>query len=346
MIGSAPIVAVPGATVATALALDSKFSDRIAAQVGLPVVLRSARPADANGTVRDGERYVSRQIFAAAGHAATIETALPRGEVALSLHQLERRFLLLALGVAALAMLSGLLLGRRIARPIQALDRAATRIGRGDFSSPIPEAARGETAEVGTLAATMEEMRRRLSHLTAELRRRQAEAEAVLTGIADGVFAVDRDRRIRYLNPQAAALLGVDPQAAIGRFCGDVLLPIGENGVRPCEEHCPIIHARFRGGARATESLRRNGGKRVIVITSSELAEEQQFQVIRDETGDETSRRLRDAVLANVSHEFKTPLAAQLASLELLGERLDELATSRRGSSPRRSNGGRCGSPG
>jgi signal transduction histidine kinase len=46
---------------------------------------------------------------------------------------------------------------------------------------------------------------------------------------------------------------------------------------------------------------------------------------MRDETDVETSRRLRDAVLANVSHEFKTPLAAQLASVELLRDRLAEL---------------------
>lgn len=326
LLGSAPFAAVPGARVETVLALDSTFSARISAQVGLPVTLRAVRLGEAGGPLREGERYVSRRTFEAAGVAATIETVLARAEIARSLGRLERRFVLLALAVAALATLFGLLLGRRIAGPIRALDRAAARIGRGDLASPIPEIPRADgTAEVGTLAATMEEMRRRLLGLTAELRRRQAEAEAVLAGIADGVFAVDAERRIRYLNPQAAQLLGVEPAAALGRFCGDVLDPVGENGVRPCEANCPIIHARFRGGARATEALRLGGGRRAVVVASSEVIEGRQFQVIRDETGDETSRRLRDAVLANVSHEFKTPLAAQLASLELLSERLDEL---------------------
>ncbi|HEX4954688.1 MAG TPA: ATP-binding protein [Thermoanaerobaculia bacterium] len=37
----------------------------------------------------------------------------------------------------------------------------------------------------------------------------------------------------------------------------------------------------------------------------------------------EAARRLRDAVLANVTHEFRTPLAAQLASLEMLVEKLE-----------------------
>jgi K+-sensing histidine kinase KdpD len=50
-----------------------------------------------------------------------------------------------------------------------------------------------------------------------------------------------------------------------------------------------------------------------------------QFQVIRDETETEATRRLRDAVLANISHEFRTPLSAQLASIELLRDRLPEI---------------------
>jgi len=43
---------------------------------------------------------------------------------------------------------------------------------------------------------------------------------------------------------------------------------------------------------------------------------------MRDETELEGVRRARDTVLANVSHEFRTPLAAQLASIELLREGL------------------------
>ena len=58
------------------------------------------------------------------------------------------------------------------------------------------------------------------------------------------------------------------------------------------------------------------------MITSAPPTEDQQFQVLRDETGVEAARRQRDAVLANISHEFRTPLSAQLASIELLRDRL------------------------
>jgi K+-sensing histidine kinase KdpD len=114
----------------------------------------------------------------------------------------------------------------------------------------------------------------------------------------------------------------------LGRFCGDVLNPHGPDGTRPCAEHCPIVHARFRGGAHATERLvLQDGSGRTVVITSAPFADEQQVQVLRDETEVEATRRLRDAVLANISHEFRTPLSAQLASIDLLLDQLPDLST-------------------
>ncbi len=261
-----------------------------------------------------------------------VEVVLPAGASDSALRGLVRSLLAVALGAAALATLFGFVVSRRLVGPLEELARAALRIGRGDFQTPIPRAV---GAEIGALRTTMEEMRGRLLRLTGELNRRQAEAEATLLGIVEGVFAVDRERRIRYLNPQAAALLGIAPEEARGRFCGDVLRPEPSDGVRPCEERCPIVHARSSGSARATESLLLVGGaRRSVVITSSSPGVEssgeapfdpRQFQLMRDETEIEATRRLRDTVLANISHEFRTPLAAQLASIELLRERVGDL---------------------
>jgi CheY-like chemotaxis protein len=47
---------------------------------------------------------------------------------------------------------------------------------------------------------------------------------------------------------------------------------------------------------------------------------------MRDETELEGVRRARDTVLANISHEFRTPLAAQLASIELLQDGLASMS--------------------
>ena len=270
------------------------------------------------------DRYVAdRPLFGPAGEVAgVVEAELPAAAVDGPLGTLVGRLLALALVVAAAATAASAVAGRWLGRPVRELTGSAARLGRGDLTTPI---ARAPGRELGALAATLEDTRRQLLRLTAELRRRQAEGEAVLTGIAEGVFSVDRDRRIRYLNPQAAALLGLRPEEALGRFCGDVLNPRDAAGARPCEDGCPIVHARFRGTARATEHLQLGGGRRrSVVITSAAPVEERQFLVMRDETDVELARRQRDTVLANISHEFKTPLAAQRASLELLREKLLE----------------------
>jgi signal transduction histidine kinase len=136
---------------------------------------------------------------------------------------------------------------------------------------------------------------------------------------------------IRYLNPQAARLLGVTPEDTVGRFCGDVLKPREEGGRRPCDFRCPILEARAAGSAQAVEHLGGAPGEpRTAVITSAAPVEGLQVQVIRDETELEAVRRARDSVLANISHEFRTPLAAQLASIELLLEGMEEMPPERR----------------
>ena len=278
-------------------------------------------------------------VFSSSGEGiALIETRASAKETDQSVSKLVWRLIITAFVFAILALIAGVLLGWRVTRPAEALTDAAVRLGQGDFATSIPTAG---PAEIGQLARTMDDMRRNLVELNSELRHREAEAQVVLEAVVEGVYAVDQERNIRYLNPQAARLLGVDTQDAIGKFCGDVLKPCGPpgspSGTRPCATTaCPILRARQAGSAQAVEQLQTSSGTRQTVITSSRIVNGLQVQVLRDETDLEGVRRARDPVLANVSHEFRTPLAAQLASIELLREglksgppeKLDELVLS------------------
>lgn len=292
--------------------------------------LHSAGLSDGRSAVlriEDLDLYAaSFPVFASTGEAiALLEARLPSGEIDASVGSLVRRLLVTAIVLALLAVLAGWILGQQVTGPLGTLSDAVERLGQGDFSTSIPV---GGTQEVGKLARTTEKMRDNLVQLTGELRRREAEAQAVLSGIVEGVYAVDKSRLIRYLNPQAARLLGVQAHEAIGRFCGEVLQPCLENGHRPCETRCPILRARIEGNAQATEqlNLNRNGAPRTTIITSAAPVDELQVQVIRDETELEGVRRARDSVLVNISHEFRTPLAAQLASIELLREGIETMS--------------------
>jgi signal transduction histidine kinase len=334
-----------GTRVYVARLLNERMEKALSQQVGLEIKLIDYRsftndPVNAftplySASLADGRSAVQRiqskglyaasvPVFASTGEAiALIQANLPTTAIDSTAGRLTRKLLITALILAALAVFGGLILSEFVAGPVKALTEAAVRLGQGDFSTSIPP---GGAAEVGTLARTMEDMRRNLVDLTGTLRRREAEAQAVLGGIVEGVYAVDKSRTIRYLNPQAARLLNVTPEEAVGRFCGDVLKPRNEEGRRPCDYRCPILQARVDRSAKAVEHLQVSDAEpRTAVITSSGMVDGLQVQVMRDETELEAVRRARDSVLANISHEFRTPLAAQLASIELLMEGLSTL---------------------
>jgi signal transduction histidine kinase len=344
------VAGIPDARVMALRLLDDRLAGQLSQQVGMTVrllpltdwleavdadfrdlhseALATGQMAVAKIAAR-GLYASSTPVFAATGEGIVlIETRLPAAEVAGAVASFVRRLVVTTLLLGALALLLSLVLARRIGAPLQALASASERLGRGDFSASIP--AQG-TQEVAALAQTMDDMRRNLIDLTTTLRQREAEAQALLLGVVEGVYAVDDGRRIRYLNPQAARMLGAAPDALIGKFCGDVLNPCAVDGARPCESACPIIAARTEGKAQATERITAGGVTRTVVITSAQPAGGMQVQVMRDETELEAVRRARDSVLANIAHEFRTPLSAQQASVELMLDGLDDMPRDRLG---------------
>lgn len=328
--------------------MDERFAARLSERVGLEIrvldfasfqagdgdfaVLNSdalAVSAPVSDRIRSlGLFAASLPVSASSGETvALLQAVLPEPEVMNPVAKLQRRMLVFAGVVALLATLAGIMLGRHWIDGVKRLTLAARRIGAGDLGASIP----GEGGkELGILATTMEEMRRSLVDLTDEIRRREADAQAVLSGIVEGVYAVDRERKIRFLNPQAEKLLKVSASDALGQFCGDVLKPERDaKGRRPCEHACPIIQARRAGSAESREQIEPVTGRvRRVVITSASASDGMQVQVMRDETDLEAVRRTRDTVLANISHEFRTPLAAQLASIELLRDGIGNMTPS------------------
>lgn len=289
---------------------------------------RSALDGQPAARVFDGEPgAVATRPLAGEPPPGLVEARLSASEVAAPLGRLAARAAFAALLVGGVAAFVGRRLSRRYTGQLARLVEAASRWSRGDLGASLGPAPPESGDELGALTDALERARGSLAAGGRRLERRSGELEAVLGGVAEGVFSVDRDRRIQYLSPRAAALLGVDAAAASGRFCGDVLRPEPVDGERLCDVACPILQARYRGPARALERLVADEPSRpalVVSLSSSAPDDGVQVQILREQTPEEAARRARDAVVADLAHELKTPLAAQRASLELLGERLAE----------------------
>lgn len=125
------------------------------------IVDKNIVPGDAprqerNIEYQDPARKITREIIdigvpMAAGKLGTVRVGMDRSIINQAAAASGRQLLLLFGGVAALALLGGVLLARRITRPITVLVAAAQRVGRGDLSETVPVTSRDE---IGELAQT------------------------------------------------------------------------------------------------------------------------------------------------------------------------------------------------
>ena len=117
-----------------------------------------------------------------------------------------------------------------------------------------------------------------------------------------------------------------DSDEAIGRAINDLLPPAD-----PREGETFLDRLPPAGEKREIETFTRAGKSLVLAATGARLAPPgsdtvQVALVLRDVTEEQALRNLRSFFLANISHEFRTPLSTLNASLELLLEEADDLS--------------------
>jgi len=90
----------------------------------------------------------------------------------------------------------------------------------------------------------------------------------IIDNLYDGVYFVDRDRRITYWNKGAERITGYKSSQTIGRHCRDnILNHITANGVQLCLTNCPLAASMEDGKPREAEVfLHHHDGHRMPVF--------------------------------------------------------------------------------
>nr|WP_305127036.1 EAL domain-containing protein [Stutzerimonas zhaodongensis] len=106
-----------------------------------------------------GERYLNEdvELSQGAGYSVIALVHSSLDEALAAFHQLDSRILLIALAGLIASLIGALLLARSLSEPVNALARAADRVGRGDYHTPI-ELDRED--ELGSLAKALNQMQR------------------------------------------------------------------------------------------------------------------------------------------------------------------------------------------
>jgi two-component system phosphate regulon sensor histidine kinase PhoR len=223
----------------------------------------------------------------------------------------KRPFLWLAAAVAGLlALLLAFWLAQRIAHPLQDLTKAAEQIGQGNFSSKV-YANNGD--EVGQLTQAFNQMTDRLASQFAQLEEDRQQLRTVLSGMVEGVIALDAGQRILFANERAAQLLDFQAPSAVGRKLWEVIrLRALQDVVRRALGATEPVHE---------ELIIEGAAPRSLTIHAASLPDgpaRGAVLVFHDMTDLRRLERLRQDFVANVSHELKTPLAVIKACIETL----------------------------
>jgi two-component system phosphate regulon sensor histidine kinase PhoR len=224
--------------------------------------------------------------------------------------------------VALLGSLLGMFLARQISRPLALLAEAAAALSKGDLASPLTVNAR--VREVALVAQALEGARAELRHTLEALRQEKVWTDHLLEAIVEGIVTLDRQGRITFFSHGAERITGWRRDEVMGRSCNRVF-----QSVQVDESFTELIPA--PGRRRKIPVQLRDGRQAILAVTGARLLPPESGDarvalVFRDVSEEEVVHRLLGHFLANVAHEFRTPLSALAASVELLLDQAPDLS--------------------
>jgi PAS domain S-box-containing protein len=224
--------------------------------------------------------------------------------------------------IVLIASALGVWLSQRISQPIVRLANAAAEFRQGNLASPI--SIQSTVWEINQLANTLEDGRIALQHSLQQLQAEKAWIEHLLNSIIEGMLTLDHENRITFASAGICKITGDERDQLVGQRIDDVFMPL--DGEVEFSHQLPAIGQQRRISVRL-----KNGQERLLSISKSKLvppeaSSSNRALVLRDVSNEEYIHRLLGDFMANITHEFRTPLAALQASSELLLENLNSLS--------------------
>ncbi|MEN8172299.1 MAG: ATP-binding protein [Chloroflexota bacterium] len=332
---------IPRIKVIVGTALDQEFTNQMHVETGLEHSiyandkLISSSFAVGNAVqieTRPGAEFLEQRTFKvgvdsyyAASFALNGEL---KAEVALSILEIvdtQKQMIIILLGSILAVAISGSWLGvyiaRRISNPLVQLTQAAEKFSQGDLETPVM--ASDQVQEVSRVARVLENARIDLQQTLTRLQNEQDWVSHLLESIVEGIMTLDPKCNISYFSQGAERITGWRTEDVLGKPCDQVFKlanpkeRFSQFMPHPGERHKVIV-------------ILDDGRQATLAITGAHMAPSdashaENILVFRDISEEEAINRLVGQFLANIVHEFRTPLSALSASIELLQDQVDDL---------------------
>jgi PAS domain S-box-containing protein len=149
--------------------------------------------------------------------------------------------------------------------------------------------------------------------------------ELILESVADGIYGIDLEGRLTFINQAGARALGYTPEELTGRDLHEVIHHSHADGTPYSKSTNPILQALRRSEAirmRDEVFWRKDSTAFPVEYSANPLIEEGRISGLVVAFQDISERRrlehMKDEFISTVSHELRTPLTSMRASLGLI----------------------------
>jgi len=261
--------------------------------------------------------YYAVRYSVSGGPPVVFRFALPQQAVDQELWEFRRRLWLASLVMLFVTGIASLLISQSFSGRVERLEKFSLRVAEGDFR-PIEADRTGDGLEA--LAVSLNATAARLDRTIRTLTEERNLSSAILGSMVEGVAVVNSSERLLFANTGFAEILGLDvpPQS------GSALVEV----VRQTEL-LEAVRAVVKGESRVeTEIVTGTLRQHFFAATVASVRAADTLGaviVLHDITELRKLERVRRDFVANVSHEFKTPLTAIQGFAEtLLGGAIDD----------------------
>jgi two-component system, OmpR family, phosphate regulon sensor histidine kinase PhoR len=273
------------------------------------------------------------------GPPIVIRMAVPLEEAIVPRGQIRRSLLAASIVILVAGIVLSFIFSRRFAGRIEQLKDFSRRVAGGDFR---PLQFSGPRDEVADLADALNETAARLAATIESLSGERNRSGAILRSMVEGVGVVDARERLIFFNNAFADILNLDGEKSEGHPLIEIIRNSqlvalirkalrGEEGLRADIAMGFVQQRSFSVTAAPVNPLDSAIGK-IVPRTSPEPARPSGAVIVLHDVSElRRLERVRQDFVANVSHEFKTPLTAiQGFSETLLSGALDDPKNNRR----------------